>query len=138
MRSWVQRVSEGGRDELERLKKMDYETREVAMNDAFGMFVEVKWFRTNKGTAMDPEVRCRLVAQELVYSQRMGDLFAGTPSLTTVNLIWHHAAKEGLEQGIMVLDMKSAFLYRQIRRRVYNELPQRVSCSGVRSVEGIF
>ena len=27
---------------------------EVAMNDEFGKFVEVKWVRTNKGTAMDP------------------------------------------------------------------------------------
>ena len=67
----------------------------------------------------------------------MDELFAGTPSLTTVKLILHHAAMEGLEQGIMVLDMKSTFSYRQIRRRVYIKLPQQDSRSGDKSVEGI-
>ena len=43
----------------------DSETRAVAMNGELGKFVKVKWVRTNMGTAMDPEVRCRLVAQEL-------------------------------------------------------------------------
>ena len=91
-----ERVAEGERAELERFKKMgvyDYETRAVAMNDELGKFVKVKWVRTNKCTAMDPEVRCRLVAQELGYGQRMDELFAGTPSLMAVKLILHHAAK---------------------------------------------
>ena len=125
-----ERVAEGERAELERFKKMgvyDYETRPVATNDEFGKFVKVEWVRTNKGTAMDPEVRCRLVAQELVYGQRMDELFAGTPSLMTVKLILHHAAKGEPEQGIMVLGVKCAFLYGQIRRRVYIELPQQDS-----------
>ena len=62
----------------------DYETRAVAMNDELGKIVKVEWVRTNKGTAMDLEVRCRLVAQELGYGQRMDELFAGTPSLMVV------------------------------------------------------
>ena len=133
-----ERVAEGERAELERFKKVgvyDYETRAVAMNDELGKFV-VKWVRTNKGTAMDPEVRCRLVAQELGYGQRMDELFAGTPSLMAVKLILHHAAKGGggAEQGIMVLDVKRAFLYGQIRRRVYIELPQQDSRSADKSV----
>ena len=92
-----ERVAEGERTELERFKKMgvyDFETRAVAMNVELGKFVKVKWVRTNKGTAMDPEVRVRLVAQELGYGQRMDELFAGTPSLMAVKLILHYAAKE--------------------------------------------
>ena len=61
-----ERVVEGERVEFERFKKMgvfDYETHAVAMNDELGKFVNVKWVRTNKGAAMDPEVRCRLVAR---------------------------------------------------------------------------
>ena len=135
-----ERVAEGERAELERFKKMgvyDYETRAVAMNDELGKFVKVKWVRTNKGTAMNPEVRCRLVAQELGYGQRMDELFAGTPSLMAVKLILHHAAKGEPEQGIMVLDVKCAFLYGQIRRRVYIELPQQDSRSADKSVVGV-
>ena len=135
-----ERVAEGERAELERFKKMgvyDYETRAVAMNDELGEFVKVKWVRTNKGTPMDPEVRCRLVAQELGYGQRMDELFAGTPSLMAVKLILHHAGKGRPEQGIMVLDVKCAFLYGQIRRRVYIELPQQDSRSADKSVVGV-
>ena len=134
-----ERVAEGERAELERFKKMGvygYEMRAVAMNDELGKFVKVKWVRTNKGTALNPEVRCRLVAQELGYGQRMDELFAGTPSLMAVKLILHHAAKGGPEQGIMVLDVKCAFLYGQIRRRVYIELPQQDSRSANKSVVG--
>ena len=72
-----EKVAEGERAELERFQKMgvyDYETRAVAMNDELGKFVKVKWVRTNKGTAMDPEVRCRLVAQELWYGQLMDEV----------------------------------------------------------------
>ena len=39
-------------------------------------------------------------------------------------------SKGGTEQGIMVLDVKCAFLYGQIRRRFYIELPQQGSRSG--------
>ena len=130
-----ERVAEGQRAELVRFKKMgvyDYETRAVAMNDELGKFVKVKWVRTNN--AMDPEVRCRLVAQELGYGQRMDELFAGTPSLMAVKLILHYEAKGRAEQGIMVLDVKCAFLYGQIRRRVYIELLQQDSRSAHKSV----
>ena len=60
-----EKVSEGERAELETFKKVgvyDFETRAVVMNDELGKFVKVKWVRTKKCTAMDPEVRCRLVA----------------------------------------------------------------------------
>ena len=57
---------------------------EVEMLD--GKFVKVKWVSTNKGTKDEQVVRCRLVAQELGYGQRMGELFAGTPSLAAVKM----------------------------------------------------
>ena len=108
----------------------DSETRAVAMNDELGKFVKVKWVRTNMGTAMDPEVRCRLVAQELGYGQRMDELFAGTPSLMAVKLILHHAAKEGAGARYHGLGCEVCFL------RVHIELPQQDSRSADKSVVG--
>ena len=55
-----------------------YAEREHAMNDPDGIFVKVKWVRVNKGTRAKPQVKCRLVAQELAYGERMDELFANT------------------------------------------------------------
>ena len=119
-------VAAGERDELERFRKMgvyDYVTRREAERDAEGKFVKVKWVRVNKGTADEPKIRCRLVAQELGYGERIDELFAGTPSLTSVRLALHHTAKGGNDHQIMIMDVKSAFLYGVMKRKVYIELP---------------
>ena len=107
------KVTAGEKAEFERFKKMEvyeYVKRDVAMSDPDGKFVKVKWVRTNKGTALEQEVRCRLVAQELGYGQRMDELFAGTPSLMAVKVALVHAAKGGPRRCIMILDVKCAFL----------------------------
>ena len=73
----TEKVMEAERVELERFTKMgvyDYVSREEAMADPDGKFVKVKWVRTNKGTPKEQEVKCRLVAQELGYGQRMDEL----------------------------------------------------------------
>ena len=52
--------------EIARFKKMGvytYVRRSEALNDPDGSFVKVKWVRTNEGTAAQPNIRCRLVAQ---------------------------------------------------------------------------
>ena len=91
-------VIEAEKAELKRFQDMgvyEYISRAEAMNDPEGKFVKVKWVRINKGTANKPEIKCRLVAQELGYGQRMDELFSGTPSLSTVKLVIAHAAKGG-------------------------------------------
>lgn len=65
--------------------------------------------RINKGPAEHPEFRCRLVAQQLGYGERLDELLAGTPSLTIVELLRFRAAEKGL--GIMVFGVKTAFFY---------------------------
>ena len=122
-----EKVTAGEKAELERFNKMEvyeYVERDVAMPDPDGKFVKVKWVRTNKGTALEQEVRCRLVAQELGYGQRMDELFAGTPSLMAVKVALVHAAKGWPRRCIMILDVKCAFLYHQMKRTVYIELPR--------------
>ena len=87
----------------------------------------VKWVKTNKGTAKNPEVRCRLVAQEFATNDYRDDLFAGTPPLAAMRMLLSEAASRGRERSrrtkLMVLDIKKAFLYGVIRRSLYIELP---------------
>ena len=112
-------VLKGEREEYDRFCKMgvyEHVSREQAENDDTGKFVKVKWVRVKKGEG----VRCRLVAQELGYGERLDELFAGTPSLGSVRMALTHAMKKP-HHKIMVMDVKCAFLYRDIRRNVYIE-----------------
>ena len=121
------------RAELMRFAEMGvYERvpRAEALNDPDGKFVKVKWVRTNKGSAEDQVVKCRLVAQELGYGQRMDELFSGTPSLMAVKVALAHAARGGPHYGIMIMDVKAAFLYGECRRKIYIELPTQDPCYG--------
>ena len=119
-------VAEGEAEELGRFAKMGvygYADRAAAQNDQEGVFVNVKWVRVNKGTRERPQVKCRLVAQELGYGTRMDELYANTPSLFCVKMAMLHAAQEGKGRKLMTLDVKSAFLYGAARRKIYIELP---------------
>ena len=114
-------VWKGEQEEYERFCKMgvyEYVSRAEAENDDTGKFVKVKWVRVKKGEG----VRCRLVAQELGYGERLDELFAGTPSLGSVRMALTHAMKKP-NHKVMVMDVKCAFLYGDIRRNVYIELP---------------
>lgn len=85
-----------------------------------GKLVQFTWVRANKGTDTLPEVRCRLMAQELGYGHRLDELVAGTPTLTIVKLLLSVLAERDLV--VTLLDVKCAFLYGIIRRNVYIEL----------------
>lgn len=64
-------VGEAEKEEMSRLRKMQvysYRPRWEALQDKGGKFVKVKWVRINKGSPEKPNIRCRLVAQELGYS----------------------------------------------------------------------
>ena len=91
--------------------------------DDEGKFVKVKWVRVNKGCKMNPKIRCRLVAQEVAYGERIDELFAGTLSLSSVKVALHLAAEGGCDDKLMVMDVKCAFLYGKMKRNIYIELP---------------
>ena len=85
-------VHKGELEEYSRFCKMgvyEYADRATALKDESGKFVKVKWVRTTKGDG----VKCRLVAQELGYGQRLDELFAGTPSLGAVRMALVHAMR---------------------------------------------
>ena len=114
-----------GEQELARFKSMgvcSYVLREDAEKDADGVHVKTKWVRVNKGTAEHSQIRCRFVVQELALGERLDELFARTPSMSAVRLLLH-SKQNG--RCIMTMDVKTAFLYGVMRRKVYIELPRR-------------
>ena len=82
-------------------------------------FLKVKGVWTNKGTAESPKIKWRSVDQETAHGHKMDELFAGTPSLTSVKLVL--APWPG--HIMMIMDVKVAFPYGRMRWMVYVELP---------------
>ena len=110
-------VAAGEQQELARFKSMgvhSYVLREDAEKDADGVHVKTKWVRVHKGTAEHPQVKCRLVAQELALGERLDELFAGTPSMSAVRLLLLHSRQDG--RCSMTMDVKRGFLYGVMRR----------------------
>ena len=77
------------------------------------VYMKTNWVRVNKGTAEKPQVKCRLVAQELALGERLDELFAGTPSVSPVRLLLLHSRENG--RCTMTVDVKTAFLYGVMR-----------------------
>ena len=84
-----------------------------------------RWVDVNKGDVENPDVRCRLVAQE-VNTYKDDDFFAATPPLEALRLLLSHVATEQKGSGgrnIMILDAKKAHLHAYAEREIYVELP---------------
>ena len=68
---------------------------------------------TNKGTAEQPKVRSRLVAQEFARGKTPEDMYAPTPSLIATRWLVSEAASQGMRGPgsvrMMALDFKRAF-----------------------------
>ena len=72
----------------------------------------------------DPNVRCRLVAQEFAKGEDRDNLFAGTPPLFVMKMLLSDMAiHQSMKKCLMVLDVKCAFLYGRTPRDIYIELP---------------
>lgn len=75
-------AEKGELEEMETFRKRkvyEYVLRGEAVKNVNGKFVGVRWVRVNKGSEVDPQVRCRLVAQEFARGESRDDLFAGPP-----------------------------------------------------------
>ena len=121
-------VTSGEKDEFYRFRLMavySYVPREQAEQDMEGTFVRTKWVPIDKETPASPRVRCRFVAQELAFKERMNELFSGTPSLSAVEMALAHASMKVKRKKLLVMDVKCSFLYAPAQRKMYIELPSR-------------
>ena len=119
----TEKVVKGRMKELQKIKERKvyvHVSRDEAMQDREGKFVKTRWVQTVKGD----DVWCRLVAQEFAKGDPREDLFAGTPPFFAARmLVSRTASSPGRRWTLMVLDVSCAFLYADIKRRVYIELP---------------
>ena len=80
-----------------------------------------RWVDVNKGDKLHPDVRIRLVAQEIAF-RRNDDSYAATPPLEALRMLLSIAASS---QGykILVMDARKAHLHATVDRLIYVNLP---------------
>ena len=93
--------------------------------------IGTRWVDVNKGDAVHPEYRSRLVAQE-VNTNRREDLFAATPPLEAKKMLMSMAVTEGIgfragrrTEGMKLdfVDVRRAYFHAKSRRELYVALP---------------
>ena len=122
----VERVKEARAEEMRTFKEMgvyEYWTREKMRRVQGHIKVGSKWVDTDKGGG---RYRSRLVAMEFANKDRDG-IFAATPPLSAFRALASECAtcspSGRFEKQLMVMDIKRAFLYGDIERDVFVELP---------------
>jgi hypothetical protein len=88
--------------------------------------VGTRWICSNKGDEDNPEIRCRLVCQE-VKTYQTEEFFAATPPLETLRMILSIAA-ENPEKDVSLVDISRAYFNAFIEREVFVELPKEAGC----------
>jgi hypothetical protein len=84
--------------------------------------VGTRWVSCNKGDAEHPEIRCRLVCQE-VKTYQSDEFFAATPPLETLRMVLSMAADDARMQ-VTLVDISRAYFNAFIAREVFVELPR--------------
>ena len=123
-------VIEAKRKEMERFKRMKVfrvVTRESIERDEEEKMISIKWVvGSDKKTEEHPIAKARLVAREFNTGDKRGALFAGTSGLMAMRTVISRAMRRcenGARRSIMVVDVKTAFLYGAARRSLYIVLP---------------
>ena len=118
-------VARAKRDEL--LQLADMKTLDVVhRNDvdfANHVVIGTRWVVVNKGNALQPRVKARLVAKEFRTKHGCDELFSGTPGLSGVRYVISDLATNNRGRIAMVADVKGAFLYGVLSRDVLVKLP---------------
>jgi hypothetical protein len=101
------------------------ECRQVTGKEPIG----VKWIDINKGDDVNPELRSRLVAQEIKRKGSGDTIFAATPPLEAKKALFSFAVTEDIGWGkdwqykLEFIDVKRAYFYAEAKRNVYVKLP---------------
>ena len=83
--------------------------------------IGTRWVCCNKGDSINPDVRCRLVCQEMKRYET-DELFAATPPIETMRLLVSMAA-ESEDLVMSLVDISRAYFNANIGREVYVEMP---------------
>ena len=90
--------------------------------------IGVRWVETDKGVAGSPKIRSRLVCQEFAFGNATAEMFAPTPPLSATRYVVSDLASRSKhgpgDHRLMLLDFKRAFLYGDVERQIFIELPE--------------
>ena len=99
---------------------------EEAQKDEEGKIIGSRWVNCNKNDINDPDVRCRLVAQEVNLHQDES-FYAATPPLESKRMLFSQFASEQHRNGdplkLSVVDVEKAYSYGIPERSLYVRLP---------------
>ena len=133
-------VREGRREEMQGFaQRRVYDVRPRWEATSRGLkVVGVRWVDTLKGG----KARCRLVCQDFNNDKNKTDeMFAPTPPLMATRWLCSCAASQGTgglgRKTLMTIDFSKAFLYGEMRREVYIELPDEDSRKYTSDVIGL-
>ena len=95
-----------------------------AQNDRNGKIIGSRWVNCNKNDINDPDVRCRLVAQE-VNLHADESFYAATPPLEAKRILFSEFASRSKSEEIKIsfVDVKKAYFYGIPERTLYVRLP---------------
>ena len=95
-----------------------------AQSDPEGKIVGSRWVNCNKNDAHDPDVRCRLVAQE-VNLHSDDSFYAATPPLEAKRLLFSQFASRCQREELQLsfVDVRKAYFYGVPERTIYVRLP---------------
>ena len=94
-----------------------------AMADKDGKIIGSRWVNCNKNDINDPDVRCRLVAQE-VNLHADDSFYAATTPLEAKRLLFSEwASRQDVYMQLSFVDVKKAYLYRIPEQRLYVRFP---------------
>jgi len=115
------KVAQGKREELQFFDSK--EVWHVVPRAAAGgkRVVGTRWVCSNKGDEARPDVRCRLVCQE-VKTYETEEFYAATPPSETLRMILSFAAENPALQ-VSLVDISRAYFNAEISREVFVELP---------------
>ena len=99
-----------------------------ALNDPEGKLVGCRWVNCNKGDLAEPDVRCRLVAQEVNHGDGPTEAFyAATPPLEAKRVLFSQWATERKRGGkhlkLSFIDIRKAYFNGRPKRSLYVRLP---------------
>lgn len=95
-----------------------------AMADADGKIIGSRWVNCNKNDVNDPDVRCRLVAQEInLHADE--SFYAATPPLEAKRLLFSEWSSRVKNEDLQIsfVDVKKAYFYGVPERTLYVRFP---------------
>ena len=102
-------------------------TADEAKADTEGKIVGSRWINCNKGDSINPDVRCRLVAQE-VANEPDHNFYAATPPLEAKRLLFSQWASEqtagSRKPKLSFVDIRKAYFNGTPLRSIYLRLPK--------------